>query len=85
MITEEKTIAEVLKFASEILKWKLPVLLTEDKLMKLKAVAGSAITQSHDQLKDPLLSSQRIVIKPRISINDLVALNQLVKPHRSIV
>ncbi|WP_158799172.1 hypothetical protein [Pedobacter sp. L105] len=81
MIREGKTTAEILEFSTEILKWKLPVIMTEDKLMKMKAVAGSIITQSHDMLKEPINSLNKIVIKPRININDLINLNQRVKRH----
>lgn len=79
MLDRELTTTEVVKLASEILKWELPVVITSEKLQIIKAIAGIAITQTHNQLKDPFKRLDRVVIKPKVSISDLAKLNRYTK------
>ena len=82
MMLEEKDMTEVLNFAAQILKWNLPMQMTEEKLAKIKIVAGSAITQTHNQLNESVRPLSKIMIKPKISISDLAKLNQQLKTAR---
>lgn len=85
MITKEKTVTEILDYAAEMLTWDLPLEITKEKLIKIKAVAASAITQTHNHLKEVVNPLNKIVIKPRISIGDLVKLNQFIKSPKSVL
>jgi hypothetical protein len=64
---------EVTKIAAELLKWELPLTLTQSDLDKIRVIANSAITHSHDVLN---MNIARIVIKPKISIDDIARFNK---------
>jgi len=70
---------ELTRFAAEVLTWELPLEMTQDKLDQVKSLASAAITHTHDVLKIKL---NRIVIKPRISINDLARFNRQVRESK---
>ncbi|WP_449439598.1 hypothetical protein [Pedobacter steynii] len=63
MAENEKTSLPIASYASEILKWELPMTLTEEQLRKLKAVAGSALTQAPDKLNADTLAARRATLK----------------------
>lgn len=76
MLYTELTTAEILKLSTEILSWELPLTMTAARLESVKSIATSALTQTHNHLKDPFKRLERVVIKPKISIADLVKLNR---------
>jgi len=76
MVLKELNSLEILQIATEILKWKLPMLMTEETLNKVKSIAGSAVTQTHDYLQN---ISPRKVNKPNIRIDDIVQFNNYTK------
>ena len=71
---------ELIRTAAEVLTWELPLEMTQDKLDQVKSLANSAITHTHDVLNSKL---NRIVIKPRISIDDLARFNRQVKGRKA--
>lgn len=72
------TPAEVLKMASEILQWNLPMDMTAEKLDKVKQIVGAVLTQTHDHLQDPdpLIIINKKVDKPRASISAIADFNK---------
>lgn len=71
------TPSEVLKIAGEILQWKSPMLMTVGRLNKVKLIASSAITQTHDHLNqnDLLSTKYRRLIKAKATIAQIVKYN----------
>jgi len=51
---EEKDMAKILNLATQMLKWNLPMLITEDHLAQIKIVASYAITRTHSQLSESI-------------------------------
>ena len=72
------TPAEVLKIASEILQWDLPMVMTAEKLDKVKLMVGAALTQTHDHLRDPdpLILISKKAGKQKASINEIAGYNK---------
>ena len=70
---------EAAEVAGEILKWKLPMLMTDHKLVKIKRVASFALTLCHSMPKAPYCILLKNKKKPHIDVNDLVKINQFIK------
>lgn len=77
MADKKLTSAEVLTLATEILKWKLPISMTAERLSKMQLVAGAAVTQAHDRLKEPLRLTNipGVTMKARGTISQIVEFN----------
>lgn len=70
---------EVAEVAGEILKWKLPMLMTDHKLIKIKRVASFALTLCRSTPEEPYCALPKNKKKPHIDVNDLVKINQFIK------
>lgn len=68
--------SEILKLATEILSWSVPFLMTSEKLSKMKIVAGSVVTKTHDHLINQFSLTVPKSLKPRVSIKELVIYNK---------
>jgi len=75
MVDKVLTSAQVLKIATEILTWNLPLTMTADQLIKIQQIAGAALTQTHDHLKNADRRMNKITSKPRITINEIARFN----------
>jgi len=74
MVDKVLTSAQVLKIATEILTWNLPLTITEERLIKIQQIAGAALTQTHDHLKHADRRN-KVTSKPRVTINEIARFN----------